>query len=1028
MGLQVNFFLFTFARYLNAIKKMRIIFVFTFLSVFHIASGQYSLSGNILEEKTNHPIEYASVAIADNELWAITNEKGEFSLKNVPESEVRITASCLGYAKKTFVVRVTGNMRDLVFYLPQNNLALDEVVITAKNKSGEMTTSYLIDRAGLDHLQMTGIMDITALLPGGQTNLNPHLAGSSPQRIAIRSVDSEDGNASFATAMEVDGVRLSGNASFVREKDAAAKAIAGIDTRSIASGNVESVEVITGVPSVEYGDMTNGIVKINTKKGKTPLEIEMSTKPNTKQVAANKGFGLARNAGVLNASLEYTKSIADPASPYTSYVRNALSLTYENTFNKKNHKPLTLTLGASGNIGGYDSHSDPDRFLNDYTKESDNNLRFYMKLNQLLAKPWITGIEVQGAVNYTRNLYENNARKSSAASTAAVHTTDEGYFVAENYREGQMQNIILIPSGYWDVLYYVDNRPISITANAKAKWARKFGEWNNNIMLGADFSSTGNPGNGKYFDQLRYAADQWREYRYNDVPFMNVLSPYLEEKVSIPLGGNGGQERQQRHRLQLSAGVRSDITMIRNSEYGTVTSLSPRFNAKYTLTPGSEDAWLQWMNIRTGWGKAVKLPSFEALYPRPEYADYNVFAGPTLADGTSFRAYYTRPVSTQYNPDLQWQYSTQSEVGIEAKIKGIFVSLSVYNNTTKNAYKERSVYEPFTYKYTAGNELADERNPFPISPNDRIYGIDRTTGIVTVSDRNNALAPLTLSYKERNTFKSTAMYYNGSPSVRRGVEWIIKTDKLPALQTSVQVDGSYYFYRSVETALLGYAPTGRNMSNGEPYKYMGFYVGGNSTSNGSETRKLTTNATFTTHIPAVRFIVSLRIEGTLLHYTRRLSEYAGGQERGFVLDTQDGFLPSPGGGSIYDRDRYVGVYPQYYVSFDDMQTQRNFAEDLAWAKNNNIPLYNDLTSMVVKSNTDYFFNPNHRSMYYSANISITKEIGNVASLSFNATNFFNTMQLVRQGDRDIEYSAYEISSALAAIPRFYYGMSLRIKF
>jgi hypothetical protein len=35
--------------------------------------------------------------------------------------------------------------------LPQDNLALKEVVITAKSKSGETATSYVIDRAGLDH-------------------------------------------------------------------------------------------------------------------------------------------------------------------------------------------------------------------------------------------------------------------------------------------------------------------------------------------------------------------------------------------------------------------------------------------------------------------------------------------------------------------------------------------------------------------------------------------------------------------------------------------------------------------------------------------------------------------------------------------------------------------------------------------------------------------------------------------------------------------------------------------------------------
>jgi hypothetical protein len=271
------------------------------------------------------------------------------------------------------------------------------------------------------------------------------------------------------------------------------------------------------------------------------------------------------------------------------------------------------------------------------------------------------------------------------------------------------------------------------------------------------------------------------------------------------------------------------------------------------------------------------------------------------------------------------------------------------------------------------------------------------------------------------------MYYNGSPSVRRGLEWVVKTDRLPALQTSIQVDGSYHYYRSVETEMLAYAPSS-NMSNGEPNKYMGFYAGGNASSNGSETRKLTTNVTFVTHIPAVRLIVSLRVEGTLMHYTRNLSEYADGSERGFVLDAKDDFLPSPRGGGIYNNNRYVILYPEYYVSLDDLQTQRNFLEALEQAKANDPSLYKDLTALIEKSNTDYYFNANRRSMYYSANISVTKEISSIASISFNAVNFFNTMQQVRQNDRDDEYSAYEISSSFAAIPRFYYGMSLRIKF
>ena len=350
---------------------MRSVFIFIFIYTSLCAFCQYSLSGKILEEKTGIPIEYASVVMADNGLWSITTEKGEFLLKNVPEGEIRITISCLGYVKKTYVLKVSGDMRDLTYYLPQENLLLNEVVVTAKNKTEEIATTYIIDRTGLDHLQMSGVADAMSLLPGGQTNRSLHLAGSA-QRLALRAAASgENGNPTFGTAIEVDGIRLSNNASI---DPGATSTLYGIDTRNIASGNIESVELITGIPSAAYGDLTGGVVKIHTRKGKSPLQIEMATKPNTKQISASKGFGLGKNAGILNAAIEYAKSISDLSSPYTSYDRNGLSLLYNNTFNLKT-RPLMLTFGITGNIGGYDKKNDPDSFTGTYTKEKDNTLR-----------------------------------------------------------------------------------------------------------------------------------------------------------------------------------------------------------------------------------------------------------------------------------------------------------------------------------------------------------------------------------------------------------------------------------------------------------------------------------------------------------------------------------------------------------------------------------------------------------------------------------------------------------------------------
>jgi hypothetical protein len=988
-------------------QKMRVSFVLIFLCVYHISICQHSLSGKIEEEKTGNPIEYASVEIVGHELWAITNEKGEFLLKNVSKGEIRVKVSCLGYAPKTFNLKVSGDMRELMFYLPQNNLALQEVVITAQNKSDGMATSYVIDRAGLDHLQMLGVSDVMGLLPGGRTNRNLHMATNDPhaQTIALRSVAGENGNPTFGTAIEVDGVRLSNNTIYDTSTS-----IYGTDTRNIASGNIESVELVTGVASVEYGDMSTGIVKINTRKGKSPLIIEMATKPNTKQAAANKGFGLG--AGVLNASIEYTKSVSDLASPYTSYDRNSASLLYENTFNK-NSRPLMLTAGISGNVGGYDSKADPDAFSNNYEKEKSNTLRTHFKLNYLLNNFWITNIELSGSVVYSNKFREKNVYKSSSSSTPAIHGKEEGYFVASQYDEDPNAAVLLIPSGHWYELEYVDNKPLDLAGNFKIKQAHKFGRINNNLMFGINATVSKNEGKSDYFGDMRLAPT-WREYRYDEIPAMNNVAFYLEEKMTIPVYTS---------LLQLTGGLRSDMTFINHSEYGNVGSLSPRVNAKYTVK-STPDAFFKRFNIRAGWGKFTKLPSFAVLYPQPTYRDILSFAPGAMSDGTIFYAYYIMPSKPQYNSNLHWQYTNQLETGLEVKIKGATINLSAYYNKTFDSYQQTTTYLPFAYKFTGQSALEN----FPVSSENRKYTINQTTGVVTVSDKTGQHPSQELAYNERKTFKSAYQYINASPTVRKGLEWIVDFDKIQAIGTTIRFDGSYYNYRSTEETQEAYSPTSQNMADGfpyygAPYQYVGIYTGGHNVSNGSETRRLNANLTFTTHIPTVRLIISLKIESSLYNYSQRLSEYEG-KARGFALDGRDSYFPAADRpGNIYNTDRYVAVYPDYYVSYEDMNTLIPFAEKFAWAKENDLPLYRELAKLVVTSNTDYFFNAARLSGYYSANISITKEIGDIASLSFNATNFTNNMQLVKSSDTGIQSTIFGSSY----IPRFYYGLSLRIK-
>lgn len=954
-------------------------------------------------------MEYATVYLPESELWAISNERGVFVLNQVPSGKARLNIKCLGYAPKTLELDVKANIKDLLITLQESNLTLNEVVVTAQKKTNDQTTSYVIDRATLDHAQLLNASSLSTLLPGGKTVGDQNLA-TSDTRIALRSGSSEMGNASFGTAITVDGIRLQNNSAMDETK--------GIDLRNIGSSNIESVEIITGIPSVEYGDLSNGIVKINTRKGRTPFIIELAAQPKTKQIALSKGFTLGDKAGTLNASLERTKSTSNLASPHTAYDRNTLTLTYSNILNRNIRQPISLTAGFTGNVGGYNSEADPDAFQDTYTKSRDYTFRGNIGLNWLLSKSWITNLSVSASVSYSDKLSKVNTNKSSASTQPLIHGTQEGYFIATNFDENPNADIILGPTGYWYELAFTDNKPVDYAAKIKADWARQWGGISNRLMIGAEWNSSGNKGRGMYYDDMRYAPT-WREYRYDELPFMNNIAVYLEESMTLPLGNISS--------LQLTAGLRSDITSIKNSEYGTASSFSPRFNAKFIAWKDA-DKWVGDLSVYGGVGKSVKLPSFEVLYPSPSYNDRLAFAPGTMSDGTTFYAYYTMPAKAIYNPNLKWQHNRQTEIGIEAKIKGIKIAVSAFRNKTFNPYIRVNEYTPYSYNLTTQAHLEDCEIP---SAN-RIYTIDRVTGIVTVADQTGAYPTRQLGYNTRNTFKANTRYTNGSPIERTGIDWIVEFPQIPALRTKIRLDGNYYYYKGLDETLIAWMPsTASNMADGNPYKYIGYYAGssntstsssaGASVSNGSLSKQLNMNLTVTTHIPKIRMILSMKIEGSLYNYRKNLNEYSDGSSRGFALENAGDFFGDDY--DIYGRDKFVAVYPQYYTTWEDPDTKIPFAQKFAWAKENDTALYNELAKLVTKSNRSYYFNPNKVSSYFSANINLTKEIGDFASISFYATNFFNHMGRVKSSQTDLESSLYNSSY----IPQFYYGLSVRLK-
>lgn len=915
------------------------------------------VTGRVVEAGTGLPVAGAVVKLGEDYLWTISDADGNFEFDKVQKGDYILEASCLGYVSATTRIDADKVTDEIVMTLHPSSLALDEVVVTAQKAKDGLSTSHNLGRDALNHLQLSNMTDVAALLPGGKT-INPDLTAEN--QFSLREGGSNVGNSAFGTAVEVDGVRIGNNASFGD--------MGGVDTRSVAVENIESIEVITGVPSAEYGDLSSGMVKINTRKGRTPVNVTFSVNPRTYQTSVSKGIDLQEDNGILNISAEWARAVKKLISPYESYTRSGLTLNYSNTF----AKVFRFEAGFTGNVGGMNSKDDPDAYTGEYEKERDNVFRGNTSLTWLLNKSWVTNLKLDASVNFNDNLYHYHKYESYASNQPAVHAEQEGYFLAER-----------LPLTYFSD-QIIDSKELDFAASLKYNWHKRWDETKSSLKAGVQWKANGNVGEGEYYQDPSLAANGYRPRPYSQYPFMHNLSVYAEEHLTVPVAST---------KLEVTAGLRLENVFIRNSLYNKKTTLSPRFNAKWQLTDG--------FSIRGGWGITEKLPSYHILYPKQEYRDIQTY-GFSHGDQTSY-IYYTQPYTVTYNPDLRWQRNSNSEIGIDAAFADMKVSLVGYYNVTKGPYNFLNVYEPYSY------DILQRPEGFVMPDNPQIK-VDSQTGMMYVrGSQDDYWTPMEVKVTDRTFAKSTKQN-NGADVKRAGAELVVEFPEIKPLKTTFRLDAAYTYTKYLNEQLSAYYQKGWSHTTlaDRSYQYVGIYAnGGNddSVTNGKITHNLDANLTAITHIPQARIIITCRLEATLLRRRRNLSQYNGAEYAFTVSETDN----NPTGGNIYDGKSYTAIYPVSYMDLDGNVHPFTAAQAAD----------PDFANLILKSDNIYTFAQDGYGMYMSANLSITKEIGDHVSLSFFANNFTNSRPYVKS-----------LATGVGAIftPAFYYGLTCRLKF
>jgi AraC-like DNA-binding protein len=260
------------------------------------AEGGAVIAGRVTDAVSGAPLAGATVALEGGALTATSGADGRYRLAGAPPGPAVLRVVRIGYApvRRPLTVPVSGTVTVDVG-LARSALNLPNLVVTADpagRARGELGTASVIGSDAIRNQTAASLAGVLELVPG-TTLQPPGLDGV--QQFSLRSVPISTGGgatgpnalgpsaqslASFGTQIVLDGVPLSNNANLQSlgargELGFASAAGGGIDLRRIPAATLERVEVIRGVPSARFGDLTQGVVLVDTRAGVVPPEARL---------------------------------------------------------------------------------------------------------------------------------------------------------------------------------------------------------------------------------------------------------------------------------------------------------------------------------------------------------------------------------------------------------------------------------------------------------------------------------------------------------------------------------------------------------------------------------------------------------------------------------------------------------------------------------------------------------------------------------------------------------------------------------
>lgn len=700
------------------------------------------------------PVVGVVVRVEGTRLQALTDGAGIYRLERVPAGPRVLTTEHLGYApaRVSLTVPATGEVtRDI--RIAARALEIEGITVTADPVSrarGEATTATVIAEPAIRQQTASSLAGVLELLPG-VAMAPPGLA--SVQQITLRAVPTSGTGgstgsgdlASFGTLIIVDGVPLSNNANLQSlgprgEISFSSSAGGGIDLRQIPAATLERVEVIRGVPSARYGDLTQGAIVVDTRAGVVEPEIRTQYDPHTVEATGLGGWEVgAGQTATMNFDYARTRILPGVTDDYAHRFAGQLAHRYE--------------MDAEGGATVLDTRLDlysleEDLPTNENTRPGystwarETGLRLSERARRTLADG--TELSLTGSLTWLRQ----RSRTTSGMVRGAMPFTDrltpgraEGWFV----------------SGLYEAEARLEGDPRLVYVRAEADRELRWLGGRHRLRGGVEVRREWNSGAGYQFDmeyppQVAFNGVQGydRPRTFASIPALATSSAYLDDRITGSVG------RDVAYTLQL--GLRVDglhdqgawLPKLRDG------ALQPRLWGELAPRP--------WLRFRGGWGLTAKTPSIGNLSPAPQYNDVinvNWYANQPeerLAVLTTF-------VFDPTNADLGFSTASKAEAGVEVEGGGSVVAVVAFRDRIRGGVG--TLQEP-TFLLREHFQITDSVNGNGIPPE----LIEPATGADTV--------PILI---QRPT--------NFIELENRGIELTVTSAEVPRIRTRIQVQGSW---------------------------------------------------------------------------------------------------------------------------------------------------------------------------------------------------------------------------------------------